>query len=124
MFMQRKEPIVIKIAQPTQNKRFWLESLAQAFSAAVQLCLDEAQNLRTSSRAKIHKASYYRVRESFGLPSDYARMAVNACVSLAGSYYGRRKVQKHPSFPKANGAQGIGLGVASYAIAENNGRWF
>ena len=51
-------------------------------------------------------------------------MAVNAGVSLGRSYYGRRKVQKHTSFPKANGAQGIGLGVASCAITENNGGWF
>ena len=65
MFVQRTESIVIKIAQPTRNKRFWLESLGQTFSDAVQLRLDEAQNLRTSSRAKIHKASYYRV--AFGL---------------------------------------------------------
>ena len=78
--MERTESIGIKIAQPTRNKRRWLESMAQAFSDAIQLCLDEVQELRTSSRAKIHKASYYRVHESFGLPSDYARMAVIARV--------------------------------------------
>ncbi len=98
--MERTESIVIKIAQPTRNKRRWLESMAQAFSDAIRLCLDEAQELRTSSRANIHKASYYRVRESFGRPSDYARMAVNACVSLGAPTMDFAKIRSTPPFPR------------------------
>ncbi len=79
---------MIKLAHPTRHKRFWLEALAQAFSAAVQYGLDGAYELRTSSRGKIHQRCYPPMRACFGLPSDYARMAVNAAVSRARSYYG------------------------------------
>ena len=122
----RKIGLVIKIAQPTRHKRFWLEAMAQAFSDAVQYCLDGAQELRTSSRGKIHQRCYPPLRAAFGLPSEYARMAVNAAVSLARSYDGLRKSksQKRTSFPKVNGSQGIGLGVHAYALVENDGRWY
>ncbi len=65
------------------------------------------------------------VSTSFGLPSDYARMAVNAAVSRARSYYGLRqsKSQKRTSFPKVAGSQGLGLSVNAYAVVENDGRW-
>ncbi len=97
----------------------------QAFSAVVQYGLDGADELRTSNRGKLHQRCYPPMRASFGLPSDYARMAVNAAVPLARSYYGLRKSkrQKRTSFPKVAGSQGLGLGVNVYAVVENSGRW-
>ncbi len=86
----------------------------QAFSAAVQYGLDGAHELRTSSRGKLYQRCYPPMRASFGLPSDYARMAVNAAVWLARSYYGLRKSksQKRTAFPKVTGSQGLGLDAA------------
>lgn len=84
------------------------------FNGAVQLGLDAAESLATSSRAKIHTESYIRMRE-LGLPSDYARMAVNSAVALARSYYGLRKAKRRASFPAAPKG-GIGLGVNAYTI--------
>jgi len=123
--MHSTECVVIKLLQPTERKAEWLDKTAQAFGEAVQMGLDTAQNLHTSSRAKIHQAAYYPIRQQCGLPSDYARMAVNASVSLARSYYGTRKSKlcKRPSFPKVNGSQGIGLGVNAYALTRSDSRW-
>lgn len=46
---------------------------------------------------------YHPARQQFSLPADYARMVVNAVVSLARSYYGLRAKQR-ASFPKVNGS--------------------
>lgn len=123
--MHSTESVVVKILQPTRRKADWLEQMAASFSGAVQYALDAAQELRTSSRAKIHKAAYYDIRNQFGLPADYARMAVNAAVSLARSYYGLRKSQhqRRTSFPKVNGSQGIGLGTNAYKLVWSGTRW-
>ena len=121
--MQRIESVVVKILSPTKNKLFWLDSMEQAFSDAVQFCLDGAQELHTSNRTKIHKHCYYSIRRNFGLPSDYARMAIGAAVSLARSYYSLLKTQKHTSFPRISKSQGIGLGIYSYKLTENLSRW-
>ncbi len=63
---------------------------------------------------------------SVGLPSDYARMTVNAAVSRTRSYYGLRQYtgQKRTAYPQVAGSQGLGLGVNAYTVAENDGRWF
>lgn len=113
----------MKLKQPTKRKAQWLDDRASRFSQAVQFGLDIAQEKRTASRAKLHKAMYYGVRERFGLPSDYARMAVNATVALSRSFYGLRKskYQRRTSFPKVNGSQGLGLGTNAYTIVERNG---
>jgi len=122
--MHSTEALVIKILNPTQRKRQWLEDTAQAFSQAVQLGLDAAHEAQTASRAKLHELVYYEAREQFGLASDYARMAVNAAVSLARSYYGMRRSRhfKRVSFPKVNGSQGIGLGTNSYKVVQDGER--
>ncbi len=117
------ECIVVRLAHPNMRKRHWLDAIAEQFSQAVQLGLDAAQSERTSSRAKLHQAVYYAARRQFGLPADYARMAVNAAVSLARSYYGLRQSEQHPSFPTVTGPQGIGLGVNAYAIAQDADRF-
>ncbi len=70
----------------------------------------------------MHKTTYYPAK-GFGLPADYARMVVNATVSLARSYYGLRKAKQRASFPKVNGSQGIGLGINSYKIVQNGDRF-
>lgn len=99
--------------------------MADLFSQSVQYGLDVAQDLRTSSRGKIHKHAYHAIRERFALPADYARMAINASVSLARSYYGNRTSphQKRTSFPKVNGSQGIGLGTNAYKLVQSDTRW-
>ena len=124
MFMQNTVSVVLKILKPTRRKAMWLESTAAAFSAAVELGLSTARAEHTSSRATIHKASYRDIRQRFGLPADYARMAVNAAVSLARSYYGQRRSRhfRRTSFPKLNGSQGIGLGVNAYKVVRSNNR--
>jgi len=124
MFMHNTEALVIKILNPTQRKRQWLEDTAHAFSQAVQLGLDAAHQERTASRARLHKLVYRAAREQYGLASDYARMAVNAAVSLARSYYGARRSRhiKRVSFPRVNGSQGIGLGINAYAVAQDGDR--
>ena len=120
--MHIRETVIVNLRNPTKRKWQWLETMANAYSQAVQFALDAAQRIRTSSRTKIHNASYYAIRNTFGLPSDYTRMAVNAAVSMARSYYGLRKskVAKRVSFPKVNGSQGIGLGIDSYRIFERD----
>jgi putative transposase len=105
--------VVLKLRNPTRGKRARLDALQVLFNGAVQLGLDSAIELATSSRAKIHNDSYARMRE-LGLPSDYARMAVNGGVALARSYYGR-KAKRRVSFPTAP-RDGIGLGVNAYTI--------
>lgn len=122
--MHNTEALIIKILNPTRHKREWLEHTANAFGQAVQLGLDAAQEQRTASRAKLHKLVYREARERFGLASDYARMAVNAAVSLARSYYGARRSRhfKRVSFPKINGSQGIGLGTNAYRVMQDGNR--
>lgn len=124
MVMHGTEAVIIKLVQSTKRKARWLDWAAETFGQAVQLGLDAAQEERTASRAKLHKATYYPARE-LGLPADYARMAVNAAVSLARSYYGSRKSEhrRRTSFPKVNGSQGIGLGVNAYVITQEGGRF-
>ena len=99
--------------------------MADLFSQSVRLALDAAQDLRTASRVTIHEASYHPMRAQFGLPADYARMAVNAALSLARSYSGLRRSehQRTTSFPTLNTSQGIGLGVNAYALVERATRW-
>lgn len=120
--MHRTESVIIKVAQPNKRKAQWLAGMASMFSQAVQLGLDAAQAAHTASRNKLHQAVYYPARE-LGLPGDYARMAVNAAVTLARSYYGLRKTQQCPAFPKVHGSQGLGLGVASYKVVQDNARF-
>lgn len=123
--MQHTECVVVKVLQPTRRKADWLDTMADLFSQSVQYGLDVAQELRTSSRGKIHKHAYHDIRERFVLPADYARMAINAAVSLARSYYGNRKSshQKRASFPNVNGSQGIGLGTNAYKLVQSDTRW-
>lgn len=122
--MRSTEAVIVRIARPTARKAEWLAQTEQVFTQTVQLGLDAAQELKTSSRRKLHNAVYYPARD-LGLPADYARMAVNAAVSLARSYYGLRKSQhvKRVSFPKVNGSQGIGLGVNAYAVVHHGNRF-
>lgn len=112
--MHSAETVIFKLRSPTERKRAWLDAMQTIFNGAVQLGLDSAETLATSNRAKIHTESYTRMRE-LGLPSDYARMAVNGAVALARSYYGLRKAKRRASFPTAPKG-GIGLGVNAYAI--------
>lgn len=123
--MQERECVVVKVAEPTKRKAEWLADMADRFRQAVQFALDVAQDLQTSSRGKIHEHSYYEIRERFDLPSDYTRMAINAAVSLARSYFGQRKSPhvKRTSFPTLNGSQGIGLGTQAYRLVQSGNRW-
>lgn len=113
--MQSTESIIVKIIKPNKHKAEWLNNMADIFSQAVQLGLDSAGELSTSSRTKIHNAVYYPARK-LGLPSDYARMSVNAAVSLSRSFFQLRKKQRNTKFPRVNGSQGIGLGINAYSL--------
>jgi putative transposase len=122
IFMHRTEVVIIKVANPTRRKAEWLENTARSFSRAVQLGLDAAREGRTASRNKLHKVVYRSARD-LGLPADYARMAVNASVALARSFYGLRKAGQKASYPKVNGLQGVGLGINAYALVQNGSRF-
>jgi len=124
-FVHRTESVIIRLLRPTKRKADWLDATARAFSQAVQLGLDAAHAERTSSRARLHRVVYHEARERFGLPADYARMAVNGAVSLARSYYGIRRSRhfRRVSFPKVNGSQGIGLGVNAYKVVQSGNRF-
>ena len=124
MFMHRVETVILKITTPTTRKRDWLIGTAQAFRDGVQAVLTVAESEKTSSRAKLHTACYQGVRESTGLPSDYARMVINAGVALARSYWGSRKGKRKASFPKVGKSQGIGLGVNAYTVTRKADRFF
>ncbi|MFQ5795750.1 MAG: RNA-guided endonuclease InsQ/TnpB family protein, partial [Candidatus Bipolaricaulia bacterium] len=115
---------MVKVLNPNQHKMNWLQQTAEAFGQAVQLGLDAAKEQRTSSRNKLHKAVYKPAR-NLGLPADYARMAVNAAVSLVRSFYGQLKAGLKASFPKVNGSQsqGIGLGINAYELLRADNRW-
>ena len=117
--MQNTETVILGIIPPTRHKAKWLDNTASLFSQAVQIGLKAAKELNTSSRGKIHQATYSQMRE-LGLPSDYARMGVNAAVSLARSFFRLKKKQKHTAFPKVNRSQGIGLGINSYSLVEHD----
>ena len=123
--MQERECVVVKVAEPTKRKDEWLAGMAHRFRRAVQFALAVAQDLQTSTRGQIHKHAYHDIREQFDLPSDYARMAINAAVSLARSYDGQRKSRhvKRTSFPTLNGSQGIGLGTHAYRLVQSDARW-
>ncbi len=123
--MHNIEAVIIKILSPTKRKIAWLNNTSDAFSQAVQLGLDAAHTEQTANRAKLHHAVYREARSRFSLPADYARMAVNAAVSLARSYYGQRRSRhfRRVSFPKVNGNQGIGLGVNAYKVVQSNNRF-
>jgi len=118
IIMQNTEAIIAKIIDPNKHKAEWLNNMAVMFSKSVQLGLDIANELSTSSRGKIHNYAYYSMR-NIGLPSDYARMGVNAAVSLSRSFFQLKKKQKNTKFPEVSGSQGIGLGIASYKIIGN-----
>jgi IS605 OrfB family transposase len=123
MSTHNTECVVVKIMPPTKRKELWLNSMAKQFSQAVQLGLAVAQAEQTSSRAKLHQVVYHAARQQFGLPAEYARMAVNATVGLARSYYGLRKCAQRCSFPKVNNRQGIGLGMHAYAVVQDDDRF-
>lgn len=120
--MYRQENVVIALKKPTMWKADFLDAMAQGFRDAVQIGLEAAKQLRTSSRKRIHDTAYATIRAETKIASEYARMAVNQAVTLARSYYGLRKSkqQKRTSFPTANGANTIGLGIKAYAVLENN----
>ena len=119
MIMQNTETVIVKIIKPNKCKAKWLSNMADIFSQAVQLGLNSARELSTSSRGKIHKAVYYPAR-TLGLSSDYARMSINAAVSLSRSFFQLRKKQKNTKFPKVNGSQGIGLGINAYSLTDTD----
>lgn len=120
--MQNREAVIVKIIKPNKHKTEWLDNTANMFSKAVQLGLDSASEFSTSSRTKIHKAVYYPARK-LGLSADYARMSVNATVSLSRSFFQLRKKQKNARFPKVNGSQGIGLGINAYSLRISNNKF-
>lgn len=120
--MQNTESVIIKIIKPNKKKAEWLDHFADLFSKAVQFGLNAANQLSSSSRSRIHSATYYPARD-LGLPSGYARMSVNAAVSLSRSFFQLRKKQKNTKFPKVNSCQGIGLGIESYSITNTNGKF-
>ena len=113
--MHRAETVVLKLRSPSRAKREWLEQTAERFRQGVQLGLDHALSARTSNRGKIHAATYASIRE-LGLPSDYARMAVNGAVQLARSHFGLRKAKRKAGRPTLLRSQGIGLGVKAYKV--------
>jgi IS605 OrfB family transposase len=120
--MHRQETVIVAIKKPTACKSDFLDAMAYRFCDAVQIALNAAQALRTSSRKRIHDASYAAIRTETEIASEYARMAVNEAVALARSYYGLRKSkrQKRTSFPTANSANHIGLGVKAYAVVKRD----
>ena len=122
--MHRIESVIIKILQPTLRKRQFLETYRDLFADAVQMGLDFAQENRTSSRVKIHAACYQRMR-NLGLPSDYARMAINQTVTMARCYWGQRKSRhfKKVSWPTVNCSLPIGLGIYSYKLVRSGDHW-
>ena len=80
MFMHRRETVILRLKKPTKRKRDWLASTASAFGNAVHLALTHAQGLRTSSRAKIHAASYASMRCGYQVNAD-----LNAVRNIAAS---------------------------------------
>lgn len=121
--MPHTEAIVVKLMSPTRSKAQWLEHTAQAFQRAVQLGLDAAQSQHTSRRALLHKVAYRAIREQFGLPSEFARMAVNAAVALARSFDRLRRSGRHGAFPHVQRSQGIGLGIHAYKVIQDGDRF-
>ena len=123
--MSRTECVVIKIAQPTRRKAEFLAALQARFSDGVRIALDWAEkNGKTTSRARIHRACYYEIRD-LGLPSDYARMAINKACALAAGFWGARKSKytKKASWPTVNSSLPIGLGVNAYRLFRDGDRW-
>lgn len=119
--MHNTECVSIKLIRPTNRKAEWLQKTAGSFSRAVQLGLDYAEKADTSSRAKIHTNTYAAAR-FLGLPSEYARMSVNAAVSLVRSYYQFMKIQD-ATFPRVKKTQGIGLGTWAYKLIQDGDRF-
>lgn len=81
----------------------------------MQCGVDAALSMRTSSRARIHSATY-RAARLLGLPSDYCRMAVNQAVQIARSHFGLRRAKRKVGRPRVATVRTIGLGVNAYRI--------
>lgn len=92
----------VKLNIPKDRKKDILETLRQ-YNYALNFCIDEAwkPDRKIINKAKLHKLTYYPLREKTQLPANYICSARNkACDAIKGNvikWHNRKKASK-PSF--------------------------
>ncbi|GFP32949.1 hypothetical protein HKBW3S42_01258 [Candidatus Hakubella thermalkaliphila] len=90
--------ISIKI-KPTEEQHQLLLATMQAFTSCYNSCLDYGWNNKTTSKRKIHQATYYPLRQRTNLPADLVIQARQKASETLKSLYQRKKRGKKISKP-------------------------
>lgn len=90
--------ISIKI-KPTQEQHQLLLATTQAFTSCYNTCLDYGWHNKTSSKRKIHQATYYPLRQRTNLPADLVIQARQKASETLKSLDQRKKRGKKISKP-------------------------
>jgi len=91
----------IKI-KPTPEQHKLLFDTMQQFTSAFRECVDYGWNHRTTSKRKIHHATYYPLKEKTRLPADVLVQARQKACEALKSVYERKRRKKKVSKPRPN----------------------
>ncbi len=113
--MQNRGWIVLKLRTPNRAKHLKLAALQVSFSQAVDVGVQAVAAAGVHHPGEIHHLAYPLARQA-GLPSAYARLAVNDITALE-----RKAHRSGQSLPQKRG--GFGLPPACYRLVAKNGFW-
>jgi len=91
--------ISIKI-KPTPEQHKLLQETTKFFTVAFRDCIDYGWSHNTTNKAKIHHATYYRLRNKTNLPADVLIQARQKACETLKSLYQRKKKNKKVSKPR------------------------
>jgi len=106
---------ILKLRAPNRAKRSKLEELQASYRRAIDSGLQTVLNATAQKPGEVHALAYPLARQA-GLPSMYARLAVNEIAALERKTH--RRTQRMPE--KRNG---LGLPANSYRLVNKNGCW-
>lgn len=92
--------ISIKIKPTEEQHRFLLQTI-EAFTSAFNFCLTYGWENKTTSKRKIHDATYYPLKEKTRLPADLLIQAREKACNTLRSLYERKKKGKKTSRPSS-----------------------
>ena len=113
--MQNRGWIVLKLRTPNRAKRLKLAALQASFSQAVDVSVQAVAAAGVHHPGEIHHLTYPLARQA-GLPSAYARLAVNDITALERKI---RRVGKSQTSKRG----GLGLPATCYRLIAKNYRW-
>lgn len=93
--------VSVKI-KPTPGECELLLQTSKAFTDAVNFCIQYGWTNKTTSKRKIHDATYYPLKEKTGLPADVLIQAREKACEILKSANERRKKRRKVSKPVAN----------------------